>query len=43
VVPVCAVCWCVACASVRTLERLGYQVTIQALNPGTSQPLTATA
>ena len=28
---------------IKSLERLGYQVTIQALNPGTSQPLTATA
>jgi transposase len=26
---------------VRSLERLGYQVTIQALSPDTSQPLTA--
>ncbi len=28
---------------VRSLERLGYQVTIQALNPTAGQPLTATA
>jgi len=28
---------------VKSLERLGYKVTIQALNPDTSQPLTATA
>jgi hypothetical protein len=28
---------------IKSLERLGYQVTIQALNPDTSQPLTATA
>ena len=28
---------------VRSLERLGYKVTIEALNPDTSQPLTATA
>ena len=28
---------------IKSLERLGYQVTVQALNPGTSQPLTATA
>ena len=27
---------------VKSLERLGYKVTIQALNPGTGQPLTAT-
>jgi len=28
---------------INSLERLGYKVTIQALNPNTSQPLTATA
>ena len=28
---------------IKSLERLGYKVTVQALNPDTSHPLTATA
>ena len=32
-----------ACNHVRRLQRLGYHVTLQAINPDTGEPLTATA